>query len=510
MTPADGLGYFDVVDPAPITPADPAPADTADPDHKRPLFREAPPSAAFPIHALGALRHAAEALCEVTQAPLAVCAQSVLAAVTLAVQAHWDVELPSGVGRRPLTGLFVSILESGERKSTVDRWALAPAYLIEEGFREKYQAQKQIYDNHKEALDGAKAHAKKLAKGDKAAMLEAFAKLGPDPRPPANPMLLISDPTPEALVLHLTHRPWGGLFTAEGGLFLGGSAMNDETRMRTGALLNVLWDGDPIRRLRVGTGATFLPGRRCSSHIMVQPGIASKLFADATLADIGTLARILLVAPEGTAGTRAYRKPSRAALNVLEGYNKRLHAIMSREPRTRADDPGVLDPVALALDDRAQAVWIGFHDAAELGQAPGGVLHSIKAFASKLPEHAGRLAAILTIYADPEATHVTGEAMGAGTELADHYASELLRLQGASAIALDLSEAAKLLEWLKTRTDPCCHLAEIYQGGPNSMRDARTARRVMLELVEHGHVRPLKPGTKVNGTSRKEAWVLVP
>ena len=87
--------------------------------------------------------------------------------------------------------------------------------------------------------------------------------------------MLVSDPTPEALVLHLADgRPWAGVFTAEGGILVGGSAFNDESRMRTGALLNTLWDGEPIRRKRVMTGTSFLPGRRCSAHVMLQPVVA--------------------------------------------------------------------------------------------------------------------------------------------------------------------------------------------------------------------------------------------
>ena len=103
----------------------------ATPDPKRPLFRPLPPAPAFPMHALGALREPVEAIQMRTQAPHAMCAQSGLGAATLAVQAHRDVELP-GSGRRPLTGLFGSVAESGERKTTVDRIALAPAYRIEE------------------------------------------------------------------------------------------------------------------------------------------------------------------------------------------------------------------------------------------------------------------------------------------------------------------------------------------------------------------------------------------
>ena len=480
------------------------------PDRKRPLYREPSPAPAFPIHALGELRHPAEALHEVTQAPLAVCAQSVLAAATLAVQAHHDVQLPGGAGRRPLTGLFVSVLDSGERKSTVDRLALASAHAVEEGFRDRHREALQTHANHKEAWDAARAHAKKVAKGDKAMMVAAFAKIGPEPRPPAHPMLLVADPTPEALVMHLTHRPWGGLFTAESGLFVGGSAMNDETRMRTGALLNTLWDGDPIRRLRIGTGATYLPGRRCSAHIMLQPAIASRLFADPTLAGIGTLARTLLIAPSGTAGTRLYGDPSIAARDVLASYSDRLGVIMSKPTRAKGDDPTVLDPVPLALDDDAREIWIAFHDQVELAQAPGGALHPIKPFASKMAEHAGRLAAVVTAYGDPNATHVTADAMAGGTVLANHYAAELLRLHGASNVSEDLHQAAALLAWWQGRADPRCHLAEIYQRGPNGVRDARTARRIAEVLVEHGHIIALAPGIELDGAPKREAWELVP
>ena len=41
---------------------------------------------------------------------------------------------------------------------------------------------------------------------------------------------------------------------------MGGHAFNDEKAMATGALLNTLWDGNPIRRIRVLTGHAFLPG----------------------------------------------------------------------------------------------------------------------------------------------------------------------------------------------------------------------------------------------------------
>jgi len=67
--------------------------ETNAPPEKRPLHRELPPATVFPIDALGPLGEAAQAIHNMTQAPLAICAQSVLAAVTIGVQAQRDVQL---------------------------------------------------------------------------------------------------------------------------------------------------------------------------------------------------------------------------------------------------------------------------------------------------------------------------------------------------------------------------------------------------------------------------------
>ena len=157
---------------------------------RRPLFRPISAASEFPASALGPLQEAAEAIQLMTQAPLAICAQSVLATATLAVQAHRDVLLPSG-GRAPLTGLFASIAESGERKTTVDRIALKPVYQIEESWRQQREAQMIDYLNNKDAFQVAREHAKKQHKGNRQKIKEALDQIGSEPKPPPQP---ISEP----------------------------------------------------------------------------------------------------------------------------------------------------------------------------------------------------------------------------------------------------------------------------------------------------------------------------
>ncbi len=480
------------------------------PDRKRPLFRPLPPAPAFPMHALGPLRAAAEAIQLRTQAPAAICGQSVLAAATLAVQSHRDVELP-GAGRRPLTGVFASVAESGERKTSVDRIALAPVYKIEEKWRQDREGEVTAFASDHDAWKAAREVAKKKHKGDRAAIRDALNAIGGEPKPPPEAMLLVEDFSPEALVLHLRDsRPWAGVFTSEGGVLVGGHAFNDEKAMQTGALFNTLWDGAPIRRSRVLTGTAFLPGRRCSAHVMMQRVVADKLLGDAVLDGIGMTARMLIVEPESTIGIRPFREAPAACSEVLRAYSDRIIELLNRQPTTAPDSPCVLDPPAMTLPAETRALWVDFHDAVERDLAPGGALHSIRAFGAKMAEHAGRLAAVLTVYADAGTMEVGAEALACGIMLAQHYAAEMLRLQGGATVSPDLRLAARLVTWWETRPDPRCHLAAIYQTGPGALRDSATARRIIGILVEHGWLVRLPIGTEIDGSRRRDAWELVP
>ncbi len=471
-------------------------------DSKRPLFRELPRAPDFPTEALGALRPAAEALHETVRAPLAMCAQSALAATTLAVQAHRDVNLPCG--RRPLVGLFATVAESGERKTSLDRWATRAIRRAEARWAEKAEAESAKFAADREAYDAAVRHAKANRKANRETTRDRIEALGPPPKPPPSPMILVSDPTPEGLTLHLAEsRPWAGIFTAEGASLLGGTAFSDESRLRTGALLNMLWDGEPIRRRRVGTGAHFLPGRRCSAHIMLQPAIASRLFGDPELTGIGLVARVLVAAPDSAAGTRTWREPAPEIAGLLADYDGRLTTWLDRTART--ESCGALDPYLLELMPEARRMWTGFHDAVERDMAPGAPLATLRPFACKMPEHAGRLAAVLACYADPEAATVSAQNMAGGIALAQHYARELMRLGEAAAVAPDLKLAGGLLAWWQSRPDPKCHLAAIYQGGPYAVRDGATARRIVAILEDHGWLRRLPAGTMLDGSPRRDA-----
>jgi hypothetical protein len=201
----------------------------------------------FPVDALGeVLAPAARAIHERVQAPLAICAQSVLAAATLAVQAHADVELPTRQ-TKPLTNFFLTIAATGERKSAVDSEALWPVRKHEARLRDEYAEQLPDYSNAKSAWDKAREVAIKSAKpkGDRDAIKAALDAVGPEPGPPPRLCSPAAEPTYEGLCkLFAVGWPSLGIFASEGGQFIGGHGMSDEAKLRTAAGLSAAWDGD--------------------------------------------------------------------------------------------------------------------------------------------------------------------------------------------------------------------------------------------------------------------------
>ena len=401
----------------------------------RPLRRPMPPAPRFPVEALGSiLRDAAEAIHAKSQAPDAICANAVLAAASLAAQAHADVVLPTG-SAKPLSLYCVTVAASGERKSSVDEMALAPIRQREAELREAYEAELRLHRDDADAHGAAKDRLlkDKRLRGDRAALRQALHDLGPAPEPPLAPILLADNPTVEGLErLFMVGQPAVGLFTAEGGKLIGGHLLNDDNRMKAGATLNLFWDGAPIPRIRAGDGATKMPGRRLAVHLMVQPEIAARMLCDPTLNHLGTLARFLVVAPETSAGTRLWREvPPEADLALLR-YGEALLALLRKRPAT-GDRPNELRPVALPLSPAARAMWIGFHDAVERDLAPAAELAPVRALGAKLAEHAARIAGVLTLAEASDAEEVGDAAMEAGIVLARHYAQEALRLADAGA-----------------------------------------------------------------------------
>jgi Protein of unknown function (DUF3987) len=487
-------------------------AEEVTPEPPRPLMRVLPPADPFPIDSLGdLLAPAAIAIHDRIQAPLAICGQSVIAAATLAVQGHADVELPTH-HTRPLTNYYMSIAATGERKTAVDEEALWPIRKRETALRERWEADQPDYQNAKVAWDKAREAITKKAKGDRARIKSELDALGPAPAPPLTPLLTCPEPTYEGMIkLFAIGLPSLGIFAAEGGQFIGGHGMSDDAKLRTAAGLSAAWDGDPFKRVRSGE-VTVLPGRRLAMHLMAQPDVASMMLNDPLLVDQGILSRLLATAPQSTSGRRPWHEPSGESEAAMKRYGACLLDILEM-PLPLLSDGQTLSPRAVPLSSEARRLWIAFYNHIETRVASGGELEAVRGLANKLPEHAARLAAVLTLVHDVEAAEVASKEMEAGIELAQHFAAEALRVFGVSRISGDLRLAQQLLNWLRSdcsaRNAPAVSLPDIYQRGPSAIRDKAKAEKMVGILEGHGHLFRIRGGAKIDGKWRRDAWRLV-
>lgn len=481
------------------------------PEGPQPLLREIPAGEAYPVAALGPLQAAVEAVRGFTQAPVAIPAASALAVASLAVQGFADVETLGGFA--PVSLYFLTIAQSGERKSSCDKPLLQGLREYEREQSEIYAAAFKTWANASELHDAKKKGALRdaaSASPDKRTAAEAdLAALGDAPEGPILPDRTASEPTLEGLFrAFLQGQPSLGLFSDEAGQFLGGHAMNADNRMKTLGGLNSLWDGSEIKRTRAGDGVFTLRGRRMALHLMAQPVVMHGFISDPLASGLGFLPRCLICEPASSIGQRFSTSARRddAALSI---FAARLKSILSRTMPTW-DDGRTLKPASLTLTPSARALLVAFSDTIEAAQAPRGALSHITGTASKVAEQAARIAGVLTLWADLEAHEVQPAVMADAITLAQFYLSEASRLASAATVSGEIDRAEALRKWLlEGWTETEVLVRDVVRLGPNPLRESPKARAALGILERHGWLVALDPGTVVRGAPRAESWRIV-
>lgn len=479
----------------------------------RALARELPEPDEYPIESLGSvLAPTARSIQALVGLPIAIAAQSILGASNLAVQGHADVVLPTG-SPRPVSLYLLTVARSGERKSEADRLACEAITQKEKALHERFRIEEDTWRNKQEAWKTLRSRATKKAR-DVEETLETreamLAKVGPEPEPPLAPILRAPDPTFEGLVKLLRGgQPSMGVFSDEGGQFIGGYGMAPEQRLKTAAAMSKFWDGDPITRVRAGDGAYSLFGRRVCLHLLTQPNVAPAMLANKDLIDQGIVSRFLPCQPTSTMGSRYWQEPNPEDRQQLKRFASGLGWSLESPLPLAEHARNELVPRELPLSAEASDLWVGFVDHIEGMIGENGLLYPVCGLANKAPEHAARLAATTSLVEDLTISEITGGTMESGIRLMEFYLSEALRLHEAAQVPPELQLAQRVLRWLHDRGLPTVSLPDIYQRGPSCIRDAKMARAIVDVLEDHGWLQRIEGGTCIEGVRRREAWRIV-
>jgi hypothetical protein len=445
----------------------------------KPLRRHNQPKD-YPVERLpGIIGQAVREVVDHSQAPVALVVASALSAVSAVVQTQHSISRNATLNG-PASLFFLTVAESGERKTSVDGMFTRPIRDWEAHQRQEAKRLEAEFQRDLEAWQRAEGE-----KGE------------PPARPGVIPKMLRGDDTSEALLKHLSEYPIAAIICAEAGIIFGGHAMKPEQVQRNMGQANALWDGGPLLEGRIGRGEINIESVRVTMGLMVQPGPMQNFLSknDGMARGIGFLARFLFSHPETTQGTRFYKDPP--PMPGLADFHQRLTMLLQAPAAT--DKLGRLITNHIRFDDNAQETWIQFYNEVEEYLGGDSIYSGIRDVASKAAENAARIACCLHVFTSPNHWDIDRKTMADACALMRWYLAEAVRFGQAAEVTEETRNAEILEGWLVQKYKEAGWAKEawemkvntIRQNGPAPVRDKARLENALELLRDHGRVRVL-------------------
>lgn len=419
------------------------------------------------------------------QAPLGLVLATALASVSTACQGLVDVRTADG--RVVPTSLMILLLaKSGERKSTVEGGFFCEYRTFQADQQANYEIAFQKYEEelHLWGLKRKireKALQRSLAKDesvdDEEEKLRAHIRA--KPIPPRKPKMLYEDTTSQAIFLGLSKDfRYAAMMSSEGSSILNGSAFNDVAK------LNAIWSEEQITVDRVSSDSYVVNGARLTTFIMVQPGVLARYMENrGELARVsGVLARFVVVDAGSTQGGRPFTNGTKSWQH-RDAYNARIRELLVENMESNMSDKPTR--TVLQLSPEATMRWVDYFNFVEGNIAPGGRYADAGDHASKLPENAIRVAALLHHF-EGFPGDISPQTIDAAIQICDTASLDFTQtFVSPPAQAQDVQDAMLLDSWLQNyRNAQYRHIEKnrVRQAGPNALRDKVRLNRA-IELL---------------------------
>ncbi|MCJ7055145.1 DUF3987 domain-containing protein [Klebsiella variicola] len=454
----------------------------------------------FPVDAFPQIiRNAIYEVEQHTQAPQALIAASALGVISLACQNRIDVCRLNNL-RGPVSLFLLTLAESGERKSTVDKLLMEPLYQLEENLFEKYTHDLTVWRNDeaifniekKSLMSKLKSEIRRnknhLATNEKLKVL-----LASHPKSPVRFKQIFNDATPAAIKDYLCGY-WRsvGIMSDEAGTIFNGYTLNELP------FINKMWDGAMFPVERKSEPEKLIRDARMTLSLMVQPNIFKgyiKRKGDMAKG-IGFFARCLICQPGSTQGNRQITSPV-VSTEYLPIFHQRLMKIVNESIARNNEN----DRLCLRFTVEAEKRWIAFSNNVEYEMGILGRLSNFKDYASKMAENMARIAALLHHFNGDEGD-ISLLTVEAAVEISTWYVGEYVRLfSKPQEFTLAISEADELYWWINNY---CIRLKAswitkntVLQYGPNKFRNRSKANEVLNTLYSQNRILTEKKGKTV-------------
>ena len=207
-------------------------------------------------------------------------------------------------------------------------------------------------------------------------------------------------------------------------------------------------------------------------------------------------------------------------LAAIESFDKALLELLRREPQT-VPSTQELTPRPLRMCEDAITLWKRYANEVESEMGVGGEFEYMTGLAGKLPEHAARIAANLTIFYDFNSYSISDEMMWNGIKLARYFAKQAVAKLAYAAKDQSKVKAQVLYDWMTNPEkwrEKYITTAVISTFGPNALRPKAEYEKAIKVLEENFWLEPveakftngmLKDLIIVNGVGVRKAWKII-
>ncbi|HBD8362561.1 TPA: DUF3987 domain-containing protein, partial [Escherichia coli] len=379
----------------------------------------------------------------------------------------------------------MTLAESGERKTAVDKLLMEPLYQQEMLLYSRHKNELTTWKNKEELLKAQKKALlsklnKELRKGadesETLRQLEALQKNRGEK--PVRYKFIFNDATTAAIKDQLCGQ-WRsvGIMSDEAGIIFDGYTLSELP------FINKMWDGSVLSVDRKNEPEQMIENARMTLSLMVQPGLFDRYMErkGSVARDSGFLARCLISKPATTQGKR-FINGAVTPGGSLTAFHERLMELARGSIEKSSKD----ERYCLHFSPEAQKIFIDHYNVLEQDLSPSGPLSQFRGHVSKKTENIVRIAALLQYFSQGEGK-ISADIMTSAVVISSWYTDEYKKLFALpDESELQLQDARELLDWLieecRGECPPRVRKNYILQCGPGRFRN-RKKLNVLLNIL---------------------------
>ncbi|WP_171022051.1 DUF3987 domain-containing protein [Cohaesibacter sp. CAU 1516] len=414
-------------------------------------------SVEYPVDVLGRIgAETAKALHQQVQAPLALCGQAVLAAMSTSVSSFGRVQSIMGGETYPISLYLLSIAFKGERKSRLEEFTLDGV--------EDFQEERTV----------ALMEQQKVGKGT--------------PLSGRSSAIVAKRTDFESLLATMAQGPGSTLWTNDNAIDCFGRYIqsNEEQQAIVAALI----------RLHRGKAVSLVSSDKClrvsgvplTASLRLEPDLLYDVYSDSEFLPLELIDRFLPCFPRTAISMRVIKEDETLDENshikdfkdkITKNLWRNLSLYMGKEENV------------LKISLEAKSVFANFYNKIEEELARGGIYEQISSFADRSLEHAIRISAVIELFNcdHGKMSSISVESAKSGCRFADYYLGEYLTIVNYRYAFLKSSELNALGNWMVEKHGPhgSWSVNEIAQSGPQGIRGNTKKRDELLSWMDEHH-----------------------